>query len=89
MRLAKLLRRQGSDFVAFARRANPEIPRLEAVLSEIEGRLGTDSEQRGDMEECREIAHRLAGLFCIGALVDFTPEQRIIMMPRLAERLAS
>jgi hypothetical protein len=89
MRLAKLLRCQGSEFVAFARRANPEIPRLEAVLTQIESRLGTDAEQNGDFEECRDIAHRLAGLFCIGALVDFTPEQRIVLMPHLADRLAS
>lgn len=87
--LARVLRSHGPRFVAYARRANPEIGRLEAQLSATEARLGTADECESDFDQCREIAHRLSSLFCIGAMVDFVPAHRGLEVARPAEQLAS
>ncbi len=74
--LASMLRYQGPRFVEYARCANPEIPRLEKLLADVEARLGTAAERSNDFVECRDLAHRLSSLFCIGAMIDYTPLPR-------------
>jgi hypothetical protein len=86
--LASVLHAHGVEFASFARRANPEIVRLEAVLAEIESRLGTAEERETDFETCRDLAHRLASLFCIGALLHFPNAQRVLGLDRASERVA-